>query len=90
MSFSQYGGHIWGPRGPSEGLRTGAHPPRRPNKINENVISFLNTFPREIGLEGQIDRDTQFEKSFLLPLQIITSVIGWETERKANLDFLFA
>ena len=57
---------------------------------NENVISFLNTFPREIGLEGQIDRDTQFEKSFLLPLQIITSVIGWETERKANLDFLFA
>ena len=63
---------------------------RRPNKINENVISFLNTFPREIGLEGQIDRDTQFEKSFLLPLQIITSVIGWETERKANLDFLFA
>ena len=63
---------------------------RRPNKINENVISFLNTFPREIGLEGQIDRDTQFEKSFLLPLQIITSVIGWETERRANLDFLFA
>ena len=63
---------------------------RRPNKINENVISFLNTFPREIGLEGQIDRDTQFEKSFLLPLQIITSVIGWETERKATLDFLFA
>ena len=63
---------------------------RRPNKINENVISFLNTFPREIGLEGQIDRDAQFKKSFLDPLQIITSVIGWETERKTTLDFLFA
>ena len=63
---------------------------RRPNKINENVISFLNTFPTELGLEGQIDRDAQFKKSFLDPLQIITSVIGWETERKANLDFLFA
>ena len=63
---------------------------RRPNKINENVISFLNTFPKELGLEGQIDRDAQFKKSFLDPLQIITSVIGWETERKANLDFLFA
>ena len=62
---------------------------RRPNKINENVISFLNTFPKELGLEGQIDRDAQFKKSFLDPLQIITSVIGWETERTANLDFLF-
>ena len=63
---------------------------RRPNKIQQNVISFLNTFPRELGLEGQIDRDAQFKKSFLDPLQIITSVIGWETERKATLDFLFA
>jgi len=63
---------------------------RRPNKINENVISFLNTFPKELGLEGQIDRDAQFKKSFLDPLQIITSVIGWETERKTTLDFLFA
>ncbi len=62
---------------------------RRPNKINENVISFLNTFPRELGLEGQIDRDAQFKKSFLDPLQIITKVIGWETERVANLEFLF-
>ena len=62
----------------------------RNNLIHENVISFLNTFPRELGLEGSIDRDTQFKKSFLDPLQIITNVIGWETERKANLDFLFA
>jgi DNA polymerase elongation subunit (family B) len=62
----------------------------RNNLIHENVISFLNTFPRELGLQGSIDRDTQFKKSFLDPLQIITNVIGWETERKANLDFLFA
>jgi len=62
---------------------------RVPNKINENVISFLNTFPKELGLEGQIDRDAQFKKSFLDPLQIITKVIGWETEKVPNLEFLF-
>jgi len=62
---------------------------RRPNKINENVISFLNTFPKELGLEGQIDRDAQFKKSFLDPLQIITNVIGWDTEKKSTLEFLF-
>ena len=64
---------------------------RRPNKIsNENVISFLNTFPRELGVEGQIDRDAQFKKAFLDPLRIITNVIGWETEKVSNLEFLFA
>jgi len=64
---------------------------RRPNKLgNENVLSFLNTFPKELGLAGQIDRDAQFKKAFLDPLRIITNVIGWETERVANLEFLFA
>ena len=64
---------------------------RRPNKVNnENVISFLNTFPRELGVEGQIDHDAQFKKAFLDPLRIITNVIGWETEKVSNLEFLFA
>ena len=64
---------------------------RRPNKLgNENVLSFLNTFPKELGLEGHIDRDAQFKKAFLDPLRMITNVIGWETERVSNLEFLFA
>ena len=64
---------------------------RRPNKLgNENVLSFLNTFPKELGLAGQIDRDAQFKKAFLDPLRMITNVIGWETERVSNLEFLFA
>jgi hypothetical protein len=58
--------------------------------MNENVISFLNTFPRELDLEKSIDRDAQFKKSFLDPLRMITNVIGWETERVSNLEFLFA
>ena len=62
---------------------------RVPNKMNENVISFLNTFPRELDLEKSIDHDAQFKKSFLDPLQIITKVIGWETEKVPNLEFLF-
>jgi DNA polymerase elongation subunit (family B) len=63
---------------------------RRPNKINENVISFLQTFPRELELEKSIDRDLQFQKSFLDPLQMILDVIGWKTEKVANLEFLFS
>ena len=63
----------------------------RPNPLgNENVISFLNTFPRELDLEESIDRDAQFKKSFLDPLRIITDVIEWDIERVPNLEFLFA
>ena len=63
----------------------------RPNPLgNENVISFLNTFPRELDLDESIDRDAQFKKSFLDPLRIITDVIEWDIERVPNLEFLFA
>ena len=63
----------------------------RPNPLgNENVISFLNTFPRELDLADNIDRDAQFKKSFLDPLRIISNVIGWDIERVPNLEFLFA
>ena len=63
----------------------------RPNPLgNENVISFLNTFPRELNLDESIDRDAQFKKSFLDPLRIITDVIEWDIERVPNLEFLFA
>ena len=61
----------------------------RTNYTGENVLSFLNTFPRELGLEECLDRKAQFKKSFLDPLQIITNVIGWDTEKKSSLEFLF-
>ena len=61
----------------------------RTNYTGENVLSFLNTFPRELGLEECLDRKAQFQKSFLDPLQIITNVIGWDTEKKSSLEFLF-
>ena len=61
----------------------------RSNWTRENVISFLNTFPRELGMEKFLDRKAQFQKAFLDPLQIITNVIGWETEKKSTLEFLF-
>ena len=61
----------------------------RSNWTRENVISFLNTFPRELGMENFLDRKAQFQKAFLDPLQIITSVINWDTEKKSTLEFLF-
>ena len=62
---------------------------RRPNKINENVISFFQTLPSEFGLDNSIDYDLQFQKSFLDPLQVIMDTINWKAEKIATLEDLF-
>ena len=62
---------------------------KTPNKINENVISYFQTFPTELGLDRQVDYDLQFEKSFLEPLKVIMDSIGWKPEKVASLEFLF-
>jgi DNA polymerase elongation subunit (family B) len=62
---------------------------KTPNKINENVLAFLQSFPPEFGLDKHIDYDLQFEKSFLEPLKIILDIIGWKTEKINTLEFLF-
>ena len=62
---------------------------KTPNRINENVVSFFQTFPKELGLDKQVDYDLQFEKSFLDPLKVIMDTIGWKPEKVASLEFLF-
>ena len=62
---------------------------KNPNKIGENVLSYLQTFPRELGLDRYVDYDLQFEKSFLEPIKVIMDTIGWQPEKIASLEFLF-
>ena len=61
----------------------------KPNPIHENVISFIQDFPKELGLDKYIDYDLQFNKSFLEPLKIILDSIGWSCEKTANLESFF-
>ena len=62
---------------------------KKPNTINENVISFIQDFPKELGLSKYIDHDLQFEKSFLEPLKIILDAIGWNVEKTNTLESFF-
>ena len=63
---------------------------KKPNIIHENIISFIQDFPHEIGLDKYIDYDLQFNKAFLEPLKIILDAIGWNVEKTANLESFFA
>ena len=62
---------------------------KNPNPIHENVISFINEFPKEFGLSQYIDYDLQFEKSFIEPLKAILDSIGWSVEKTATLESFF-
>jgi len=62
---------------------------KKPNIIQENIISFIQDFPTELGLDKYIDYDLQFEKSFLEPIKSILDAIGWKIEKTVNLDSFF-
>ena len=62
---------------------------KKPNIIQENVISFIQDFPKELDLEKYVDYDLQFEKSFVEPLKAILDAIGWNVEKTVNLKLFF-
>jgi DNA polymerase elongation subunit (family B) len=62
---------------------------KTPNHIRENVISFIQDFPKELGLNQYVDYDTQFDKGFLEPLKIILNAIDWKSEEVTTLDSFF-
>ena len=63
---------------------------KKPNIIHENVITFIQDFPKELNLDKYIDYELQFEKAFLEPLKIILDAIEWSVEKTVNLDLFFA
>ena len=62
---------------------------KKPNSIHENVISFIQDFPHELGIDKYIDYDLQFEKAFLEPLKTVLDSIGWSIEKTVNLELFF-
>ena len=63
---------------------------KEPNPLHENVISFIQDFPKELNLDKYVDYNLQFEKSFVEPLKTILDAIGWSVEKTVNLELFFA
>ena len=56
----------------------------------DQVISFPNRLPLELGLQKYIDYDVQFQKSFIDPLTSILDTVRWRTEQVSTLEGLFS
>ena len=62
---------------------------KTPNPFKDTVISFPTRLPKEFDLQPFIDYETQFEKTFIDPIQIILTCIGWQTEKQYTLESFF-
>lgn len=60
-----------------------------PNPLRENVISFVDVLPKELGLHDYIDVDLQFEKVFVKPLTLVLNSVGWNHEKIDTLADFF-
>ena len=66
---------------------------KQPNLYQCSAFSFITSLPKELDLHSMIDYDTQFEKSFIDPLNVIVSTIGWVVDKsfgtQGTLDAFF-
>jgi DNA polymerase elongation subunit (family B) len=67
---------------------------KQPNPLmgvcgKDSVIGYLNILPKEFEIDKYIDREKQYTKSFLDPIQAIVSSIGWNISETKNLEELF-
>jgi DNA polymerase elongation subunit (family B) len=60
-----------------------------PNPLRENIVSFMGTLPKELGLNDYIDYDTQFNKVFLSPIESILEALGWSSEKINTIEDFF-
>jgi DNA polymerase elongation subunit (family B) len=61
-----------------------------PNPFKESVISYPSRLPAEFQINKYVDYDTQFEKTFLEPIKVITDCMGWNIEPVNSLESFFS
>ncbi len=60
-----------------------------PNPAGDYVIAAPGMLPKQLGLDDYIDKDKQFEKSFIEPIKSLLDVVGWKAEKRATLKGFF-
>ena len=63
---------------------------KEPNPTRCNVMGFTDEFHAKFELDSYVDRDLQYEKAFLNPLQSFSNLVGFDTEKRARLDAFFS
>lgn len=62
----------------------------RPNTLNADVITFVDSIPPELNVLRHVDYDKMFEKIILNPLTSLATKIGWSVRQSYTVEDLFA
>jgi DNA polymerase elongation subunit (family B) len=57
-----------------------------PNPLKNNIIASLGSLPPQFGLDEYVDKEKQFEKTFLNPIIKMTDIIGWKVKKEPSLE----
>ena len=63
---------------------------KMPNPLHNPVVSVPDDLPKQLGLDGYVDYNMQFEKSFLDPIRVILDAIGWHHEETVTIEDFFS
>ena len=58
---------------------------KTPNPINSDVIAVPSELPPEFGLDKYVDRERQFQQTFLDIIESILSIVEWNISDRATL-----
>jgi DNA polymerase elongation subunit (family B) len=59
----------------------------KPSSIfRSNVLAFVDKWPKEFNLDSCIDKDLQFEKTFIMPMTQFYELFGWSMPNLKNAD----
>lgn len=56
-----------------------------PNPYNNNAIGFVEELHSEFNIEKFVDKETQWQKSFLDPVKSLAELLNWDVESKNRL-----
>jgi len=62
---------------------------KTPNLAQSHVIAFLDTLPTAFDLDKSVDREMQFNKTFLEPLKSLAIIANMSVEKMSTLDSFF-
>lgn len=68
-------------------VRLMAMKPINPCRVSN--IAFIGTLPVEFGMHEYLDKDKQWNATYITPLKSFTDVLGWKTEKVSSLESLF-
>lgn len=60
-----------------------------PNPMKENVVGFAEVLPPEFKMHDYIDYYTQWQKTFIEPMERILNAAGWKAEKRGSLEDFF-